>query len=170
MIAHKPVSRGLILVSGLTFSMLISSAVALADLSCSREIRQQGGLSGVVRLTVHEFEAGKYDLAMLLGEQAPEVKRISFSGTESVCAYQPLALERGGDWGWHMVWQEPGKGLFYARMDGEAWVLSPKKRITKSFVQQVEFQSDGQQLHISWQDAAGQQANRRSVDEGRSWD
>jgi len=84
---------------------------------------------GVVRLVVYEFEAGKYDLAMLLGEQAPEVKRISFSGRESACAYQPLAVERGGNWGWHMVWQESDKGLFYARMDGEAWVSSPKKRI-----------------------------------------
>jgi hypothetical protein len=106
----------------------------------------------------------------LLGERVPEVKRISFSGTESACAYQPLALERGGDWGWHMVWQEPDKGLFYARMDGEAWVSSPKKRIADLLVQQVEFQLDGQQLNISWQDETGQQFSRRSADEGRSWD
>jgi len=141
-----------------------------AGTECVQEVRIKTQQDGVVRLAVHEFEAEKYDLAMLLDEQAPEIKRVSFSGRESVCAYQPLALERGGDWGWHMVWQEPGKGLFYARMDGEAWVSSPKKRIADNPVQQVEFQSDGQKLEISWQDEAGQQFSRRSADEGRSWD
>ncbi|PKO54816.1 MAG: hypothetical protein CVU26_00560 [Betaproteobacteria bacterium HGW-Betaproteobacteria-2] len=170
---HKPISRSLqslVLVSALSFFMLANSVAALADQACAKEIRQQGEQNVVVRLAVYEFETGKYDLAMLLGEQAPEVKRISFSGRETACAYQPLVLQRGGDWGWHMVWQEPGKGLFYARMDGEAWVSSPKKRIADQPAQQVEFQSDGQQLDISWRDDAGQQFSRRSADEGQSWD
>ncbi|PKO64260.1 MAG: hypothetical protein CVU22_25085 [Betaproteobacteria bacterium HGW-Betaproteobacteria-16] len=173
MTTHKPASRGLrslALVSGLSFFMLMYSVAALAEPGCKQEIRQQSEQNGVVRLAVYEFEAGKYDLAILLGEQAPEIKRISFSGRESACTYQPLVLQRGGDWGWHMVWQEPGKGLFYARMDGEAWVSSPKKRIVDQPVQQVEFQLDGQQLNISWQDETGQQFSRRSADEGRSWD
>lgn len=141
-----------------------------AGTQCAQEVRIKTQQDGVVRLAVYEFEAGKYDLVMLLGEQTPEIKRVSFSGREFACVYQPLALERGGDWGWHMVWQESDKGLFYARMDGEAWVSSPKKRIADNPAQQVEFQSDGQQLDISWRDEAGQQFSRRSADEGRSWD
>lgn len=170
---HKPVARSLrslVLVSGLSFPMLAYSVAALADPACAQEIRQQGEQNVLVRLAVYEFETGKYDLAMLLGEQAPEVKRISFSGRESACAYQPLALERGGDWGWHMVWREPDKGLFYARMDGDAWVSSRKKGITDQPVMMVEFKSNGQQLDITWQDEFGQQFSRRSADEGRSWD
>lgn len=173
MTTRKPIARGLqslLLVTGLSCFMLTQSVKVLADPACTREIRQKSEQNVVLSLVVREFEAGKYDLAMLLGEQAPEVKRISFSGRESACAYQPLVLERGGSWGWHMVWQEPDRGLFYARMDGEAWVSSPSKRIADKPVQQVEFLSNGQQLDISWQDETGQQFSRRSTDEGRSWD
>lgn len=171
-IRHASVLRilNLTLLSALGFCMLLLTGIVQAEAACPQEIHQQGAQDESVRLLVYAFEPGRFDLAMQAGGAAGDLHRISFVGREDACAYQPLALERGSDWGWHMVWQESDKGLFYARMDGEAWVSSPKKRIADNPVQQVEFQSDGQQLEISWRDETGQQFSRRSADEGRSWD
>ncbi len=140
-----------------------------AELACRGAVTPQLQSEKNMRLWVHEFEAGKNDLAMTGDAAAEDIKRVSFSAANSACTYRPLAIERGGDWGWHLVWAEQGKGVFYARMDGEAWVSSPKKRITSSPVEQLELKLMGQQLEIRWQDEFGQRFNRKSADEGRSW-
>lgn len=164
-----PILR-LALLAAFALFLLLPAAKAQAEAACPQEVRQQGAQGESVRLLVHAFEPGRFDLAMQAGEAAGELHRISFAGREDACGYQPLALERGGDWGWHLVWLEPEKGVFYARMDGAAWVSSPKKRIADHPVRDVRFSMAGSQLTIGWQDAAGNQHSRMSADEGRSWD
>lgn len=123
----------------------------------------------MVQFAMHEFDTGRYDLALLLGEIKPEIKRVSFSANPDACSQQPVAIERGGDWGWHLVWLEQEKGIFYARVDSVAWVSSPKKHIGALPAQQVKLKLSGQHLEIHWQDDFGLGFKQTSEDEGRSW-
>jgi hypothetical protein len=75
-------------------------------------------------------------------------------------------------WGWHMLWSEP-VGLFYARMDGEAWVSSLPKMLTKFAAINPQFKLENQTISITWQQVEnGVAANMQAVssDEGRSWE
>jgi hypothetical protein len=87
-----------------------------------------------------------------------------------------LAFAQGGQneqyWGWHLLWAEP-QGLFYARMDGEAWVSSNPKRLSKLVPINPQFKLDGQNIIVTWQQVEnGVTANMQALssDEGRSWD
>lgn len=149
----------------------LNASIALAvGQPCQEAVKPQLQDDKNMKLWVHEFEPGKYDLAMSKDEVPENIKRVSFSGADAACIYRPIAIERGGDWGWHLVWAEQGEGVFYARMDGEAWVSSPKKRIVPSPAEKVELKISGQHLEIHWQDDVGQRLRQKSPDEGRSWD
>ncbi len=98
----------------------------------------------VVAMWRHVFEGSERDhmiaeIPAKLG-QAPIVKRATFGRWKvEGCPHHGAALAAGGEgknwWGYHMAWfdggnDESGKkaSLFYARMDGEAWVSSPAKK------------------------------------------
>jgi hypothetical protein len=128
-------------------------------------------------LTQFGFDHNARDLAILVHNVnlPAEIKRVTFNrGQEAPsCYFQPLAFAQGGDWGWHMLWAETGGGLFYARMDGEAWVSSNPKQFTKFTAINPQFKLDGQTIKIIWQQVEnGATANMQAIssDEGRSWD
>lgn len=158
--------------------MVILAVIALLNIqpalangrSCQEAVRPLLQDDSNMKLWVHEFGPGKHDLALGAESGSAEIKRVSFSAKEDACAYRPLAIERGGDWGWHLVWSEQNSGVFYARMDGEAWVSSPRKSIAPLPVREVEFKVSGQHLIIRWHDDTSQRFSRTSQDEGRSWD
>ena len=112
-----------------------------------------------------------------------QIKRVTFGRgqAEPACYFKPLAFAQGGEaenfWGWHLLWAEPPilqtGGLFYARMDGEAWVSSNPKRFTKLAPINPKFKLEKDTVTITWQQvenglAVSMQAI--SSDEGRSWD
>ena len=104
-----------------------------------------------------------------------QIKQVTFGRgqAEPACYFKPLALEQGGDWGWHMLWVEASGGLFYARMDGEAWVSSNPKHLTKLAAINPQFKLENQTITITWQQVeSGVTANMQALssDEGRSWD
>jgi hypothetical protein len=147
----------------------------------------------------HTFADGKTDLVI---EQhldnafadAPsippvEIRRVTFgrgnaanSEATRTCFFQPLAFAEGGQgeqhWGWHMLWTESlpdGKsgGLMYARIDGEAWVSSNPKILTKLVAINPQFSMHSQSIIVTWQqEENGNTANMQavSIDEGRSWE
>ena len=93
------------------------------------------------------------------------------------CPHHGPALAKGGDWGYHMAWFDGGDkaGLFYARMDGEAWVSSPAKRFgdTNSQAGHPALLSDGEQVLLAWKeftDTTSLVKLAKSNDGGRSWD
>ncbi len=127
-------------------------------------------------LTQFGFDAGARDLAIMVHNVnlPAQIQRVTFNrGQETPnCYFKPLAFAQGGDWGWHMLWVEP-VGLFYARMDGEAWVSSNPKRFTKLVALNPQFKLDGQNIIVTWQQVEnGTTANLQALssDEGRSWD
>ncbi len=133
----------------------------------------------------HVFATQKNDEAKLdlvieqLQPNAPaELKRVTFDRGDAsqACFFQPLIFKQGGlgaqFWGWHLLWSEP-QGLFYARMDGEAWVSSLPKRFTKLAPINPQFKLDGQNIIVTWQQVEyGTMSNMQAVssDEGRSWE
>jgi hypothetical protein len=125
------------------------------------------------------FADGKLDLAIEQPQSnaSAELRRVTFGrGGDTKCYFQPLAFVQGGQneqyWGWHLLWAEP-QGLFYARMDGEAWVSSNPKRLSKLAPIDVKFKLDGSNIFVIWQQVEnGVTANMQALssDEGRSWD
>jgi hypothetical protein len=77
-----------------------------------------------------------------------------------------------------MLWSEnlsnaKTGGLFYARMDGEAWVSSNPKLLTKLAAINPQFKLEKDTITVTWQQVEnGFTANMQALssDEGRSWD
>jgi hypothetical protein len=131
--------------------------------------------SGAYIFKQYAFE-NKIDLVII--DPQAEVKRVTFSRGDATtaCFFQPLAFAQGGEganyWGWHMLWSEP-TGLYYARMDGEAWVSSNPKRLTKLAPHHVKFSLKNQQISVTWQQVENNVTSNMqalSSDEGRSWE
>ena len=131
-------------------------------------------------LTQFSFDKDARDLAVIVHNVnlPAQIKRVTFNRgqTEPACFFKPLAFAQGGQgdyyWGWHMLWSEP-VGLFYARMDGEAWVSSNPKLLSKLVTINPQFKLENQIITVTWQQVEnGITANMQAVssDEGRSWD
>lgn len=126
----------------------------------------------------HKFPDGSQDLAIAksLAGKVADIKRVTFGGVNSTeCLYKYLAIARGGDWGWHLLWlAENSTTLRYARMDGEAWVTSPTKKLTLQShpASQPIILTWGQQVWVVWIEVALNTNNIYAVysgDEGRNW-
>lgn len=145
----------------------------------------------------HTFADGKTDLVIEQhldeafdnalsdppSDPAVEIRQVTFgrgnvANIEATkpCFFQPLAFAQGGQaeqyWGWHMLWSQP-VGLYYARMDGEAWVSSNPKTLTKLAAINPQFNLQNQIISITWQQLeSGVTVNMHalSVDEGRNWE
>jgi len=91
------------------------------------------------------------------------------SELSEACEITPIALVQGGDWGWHVLWQTT-KGIFYARVDGEAWVSSVPKRLAEHGLD-VRMTLDQATLTVEWKTVRHPEQTQRAVslDEGRSW-
>lgn len=145
----------------------------------------------------HAFADGKLDLVIEQEVDNPnrdsstsapvEIRQVTFGRGNSTnkeaktCFFQPLAFAQGGlgkeYWGWHMLWSETTSsqtgGLYYARMDGKAWVSSLPKRLTKLAPINPQFKLDKDTIIVTWQQTEnGATANMQATsnDEGRSWD
>lgn len=127
----------------------------------------------------HVFADGVHDLAIAqaqdstqgLSVESQTLKRVTFGGERHACNFSNLAIARGGDWGWHLVWSSAKKpSLYYARMDGEAWVSSPVKRLSVSSIAEVALVAELSKVTINWLDMDDDKHYAAiSDDEGRSW-
>ena len=131
-------------------------------------------------LTQFGFDTDVRDLAIIVHNVnlPAQIQRVTFNrgNNEKSCYFKPLAFVQGGEgkqyWGWHMLWAEP-VGLFYARMDGEAWVSSKPKRFSKLAAINPQFKLEKDIVTVTWQQTEnGVTANMQALssDEGRSWD
>ena len=113
----------------------------------------------------HAFENGARDLAMS-PSPATDIKRLTFNHTRG-CVYQMLTIAEGLGWGWHLAWADT-QNIYYARMDGEAWVSSVPKKIVAENARDLRFSQDKNVLMLNWQATDGAY-QMQSDDEGRSW-
>ena len=162
------------------------------DALCKPAVQHQA--AGDVVVWQHRFDDGTYDLAIarfvtIEAGQPDHITRLSFKGSkERVCHFPAVAVMPGGDWGWHVAWSSSSRpGVYYARIDGEAWVSSLPKKLVDSVPRFVELgQKDGLvtlkylsndlDTHDGGKPAfpagAGASASSTLVssDEGRNWD
>lgn len=123
----------------------------------------------------HTFNDGTRDLVMAtsLEGRLQGIRRVTYGGSQSLgCHFPLLAIVRGGAWGWHLAWMRMNKGLFYARMDGEAWVSSPPKRMSNADVTQVELSTINNRVSLGWLELTNNitiPTQMFSEDDGRTW-
>jgi len=153
----------------------------LADSSCEccRIAIATDPTGNAVAMWRHLFDGGVRDHAIAKFSDAPvtDVKRASFGNWKiDACPHHGPAIARGGDWGWHMAWFDGGDkaGLFYARMDGEAWVSSPAKRFgnVEQHAGHPALMSHGELVWLVWKELTDTSSVIRmatSDDGGRSW-
>lgn len=130
-------------------------------------------------LKEYEFEHGVHDL-VVSNIDKPEIKRVTYSGKailntsgEQSCRYKAVAIAQGGDWGWHLAWMLNDKsGAYYSRMDGEAWVSTPAKRISEENADALQLTVKNEQVTLTGYASKNSPAAMFSVtseDEGRNW-
>lgn len=120
------------------------------------------------------------------GDQSATVKRATFGHWKvEGCPHHGAALASGGVgkdwWGYHMAWfdggnDETGKdaNLFYARMDGVAWVSSSPKKFGNMQKQagHPALTSNKETVWLVWSEKAAGKSQvllLQSQDEGRYW-
>ena len=152
------------------FCCLMSvSAVQAAELEgcAAAEVTDSQGQK--VTFWQHKFEHGTRDLVM--AQPPSDLKRVTFNHAQS--CYQALVISEGKGWGWHLAWADAQK-VYYARMDGGAWVSSVPKKFAVENARELRFtqikdSQDKNVLTLSWQ-AVDSAYQMQSDDEGRSWD
>ena len=101
------------------------------------------------------------------------------------CPHHGAALASGGDgahwWGYHMAWFDGGNDdagkdatLFYARMDGEAWVSSPAKKFgnMKKQAGHPALAAMGENVWLAWREKDAGKSQiwlMHSSDQGKNW-
>ena len=155
--------------------------VADTSCECCRIAMLANEQGEAVMMWRHLFDGGVRDHAIAKvnpNEVSSKIHRASFGNWKiDACPHHGPAIAKGGDWGYHMAWFDGGDkaGLFYARMDGEAWVSSPAKRFgdANSQAGHPALISDGEQVWLAWKemtDTTSLVKLVKSNDGGRSWD
>ena len=171
-------------------SFLSEKKLADSSCECCRIALTNKPDGTVVAMWRHVFEGSERDhmFAQIPNEQnqTPLIKRATFGHWKiDGCPHHGAALALGGEgkdwWGYHMAWfdggnEESGKdaALFYARMDGEAWVSSPSKKFGKHSNQagHPSLLSKGENVWLVWREIENKMhkiIGMYSDDGGRYW-
>lgn len=169
----------------------------LADSSCeccriafTNKLDGTNSNSTVVAMWRHVFEGSERDHMIAEiphdASQPPVINRATFGRWKiEGCPHHGAALASGGEgkdwWGYHMAWfdggnDEAGKkaSLFYARMDGVAWVSSPAKKFgnQKNRAGHPALLSLGEKVWLVWRETEAKNNTIMllfSADGGRNW-
>ena len=165
----------------LMLSMILSAEAEENGLCDKISAVKKNSLQQLERFTFTQFSFNsKPELAIIVHNVnlPAQIKQVTFGRGQAkpACFFKPLAIAQGGEaerfWGWHLLWAEASGALYYARMDGEAWVSSNPKRLTQLGPINPQFKLNNQTITISWQQVEnGLTANIQAIssDEGRSW-
>ncbi len=97
------------------------------------------------------------------------IKRITYEQqTVEACHFKVVAIAQGGEWGWFLAWADR-QHLYYTRMDSEALVFAPPKKLAISDVAHIAFIANQPHLSMQVQTQKGQMHVLVSDDEGRHW-
>ena len=134
----------------------------------------------------HVFEGSERDHMMAEipkdGEAAKLVRATFGRWKLDGCPHHGGALARGGEganwWGYHMAYfdgQDKKPGLYYSRMDGEAWVTSPAKKFGDNAKQarHPSLLSIGDKVWLAWLETDNDNVKKAmgmlSSDGGKTW-
>ena len=155
--------------------LLVTTSLVWADAQCASVSASAGDAQIQVAQSV--FDGGLQELAIIhqAAGSNQKITRLSFAGSkETGCHFPAIAVLKGGDWGWHVVWtSSANRGVFYARVDGEAWVSSLPKKLSPDVAELVTLKAVQGKLTITAKYPANLNLAEQqfvSEDEGRSWD
>ncbi|MDP2153643.1 MAG: sialidase family protein [Methylotenera sp.] len=137
----------------------------------------------------HVFEGSERDHMMAeipANQTLPQPTRATFGHWKvDGCPHHGAALASGGEaerwWGYHMAWFDGGNDeagqnatLFYARMDGVAWVSSPTKKFgnMKKQAGHPALAAIGDTAWLVWREKDAGKSQiwlMKSEDDGKSW-
>lgn len=152
-----------------------------ADVVCAEMTMTSIPNGGVAVLWRQRFGEQEEDMAMAEFHASQPVQwvRASFAHTQPhACALQQPSLALGASFGYHFSYvagTAHTPGLRLARMDGEAWVTSPAKKIgaQAALADAPALISQGERVWLAWRSvsAEGQHIDvMTSVDGGKTWD
>jgi hypothetical protein len=121
-------------------SFLTEKKLTDSSCECCRIAMTTKPDGAVVAMWRHVFKGGERDHAIAEipeGSESVNIKRATFGHWKiDGCPHHGAALARGGEgadwWGYHLAYfdgKDKNPGLYYSRMDGEAWVASPPKKV-----------------------------------------
>jgi hypothetical protein len=171
-------------------SFLPEQKLADSSCECCRIALANKPDGSVVAMWRHVFEGSERDHMIAeipAANKVPDAKRATFGRWKiDGCPHHGSALASGGEgerwWGYHMAWFDGGNDdagkdatLFYARMDGEAWVSSPAKKFgnMKKQAGHPALAAIGEQVWLVWREKDAGKSQlwlMKSSDEGKSWD
>jgi hypothetical protein len=171
-------------------SFLPEQKLADSSCECCRIALAKKPDGTVVAMWRHVFEGSERDHMIAeipAANKTPEPKRATFGRWKiDGCPHHGAALASGGEgerwWGYHMAWFDGGNDdagkdatLFYARMDGEAWVSSPAKKFgnMKKQAGHPALLAAGENVWLVWREKDAGKSQLwliKSSDEGKSWD
>ncbi|MDO9151417.1 MAG: sialidase family protein [Methylotenera sp.] len=172
---------------GVSFSL--EQKLADSSCECCRIALTNKPDGTVVAMWRHVFEGSERDhmIAEIPSNQTtPQPKRATFGRWKiDGCPHHGAALASGGEgerwWGYHMAWFDGGNDeagekatLYYARMDGEAWVSSPSKKFgnMKKQAGHPALAAVGDNVWLVWREKDAGKSQiwlMKSDDEGKSW-
>jgi len=172
---------------GVSFSL--EQKLADSSCECCRIALTNKPDGTVVTMWRHVFEGSERDHMMAeipANQTTPQPKRATFGRWKvDGCPHHGAALTSGGEaerwWGYHMAWFDGGNDdagqkatLFYARMDGEAWVSSPSKKFgnMKKQAGHPALATIGDTVWLVWREKDAGKSQiwlMKSDDEGKSW-
>lgn len=173
--------------NGASFS--VEQKLADSSCECCRIALTNKPDGTVAALWRHVFAGSERDHMMAeipAANQQAEPKRATYGKWKvDGCPHHGAALASGGEgerwWGYHMAWfdggnDESGKqsSLFYARMDGVAWVSSPAKKFGNMQKQagHPALAAVGEHVWLVWREKDASKSQiwlMKSDDEGKSW-
>ena len=171
-------------------SFLPEQKLADSSCECCRIALANKPDGTVVAMWRHVFGGSERDHMIAeipAAHKAPDPKRATFGRWKiDGCPHHGAALASGGEgerwWGYHMAWFDGGNDdagkdatLFYARMDGEAWVSSPPKKFgnMKKQAGHPTLFAAGENVWLVWREKDAGKSQvwfMKSSDEGKSWD
>ncbi|PCI59340.1 MAG: hypothetical protein COB34_03720 [Methylophilaceae bacterium] len=160
----------------------------LADNSCeccriATSTKPDGTVTALWR---HVFAGGERDHAIAeipKGTESVNMKRATFGHWKiDGCPHHGAALARGGEgadwWGYHMAYfdgKDKKPGLYYSRMDGEAWVTIPAKKFGDNARQarHPALLSSGKNVWLVWLETNAERVKEvmgmTTADGGKTW-
>jgi hypothetical protein len=171
-------------------SFLPDQKLADSSCECCRIALANKPDGTVVAMWRHVFEGSERDHMIAeipAANKVADAKRATFGRWKiDGCPHHGAALASGGEgerwWGYHMAWFDGGNDdagkdatLFYARIDGEAWVSSPSKKFgnMKKQAGHPALFAVGENVWLVWREKDAGKSQvwlMKSSDEGKSWD
>jgi len=171
-------------------SFLLEQKLADSSCECCRIALANKPDGTVAAMWRHVFEGSERDHMIAeipAANKVPDPKRATFGRWKiDGCPHHGAVLIAGGEgthwWGYHMAWFDGGNDdagkdatLFYARMDGEAWVSSPPKKFgnMKNQAGHPALAASGENVWLVWREKDAGKSQlwlMKSSDEGKSWD